>query len=43
MMKSALIVMGIVLSLAVVYILIRIVLVAIIVYADTLKRKGFRK
>lgn len=43
MMKSALIVTGIVLLLAVVYILIRIVLVAIIVYADNLKRKGLRK
>ncbi len=42
-MKTAFIIAGILLLLFVAYILIRIVLIAIIVYADTLKRKGLRK
>ena len=42
-MKTAFIIAGILLLLFLVYILIRIVLIAIIVYADTLKRKGLRK
>ena len=42
-MKTAFIIAGILLLLFLVYILIRIVLIAIIVYADTLKRKGIRK
>lgn len=42
-MKTAFIIAGILLFLFVAYILIRIVLIAIIVYADTLKRKGLRK
>ncbi len=42
-MKTAFIIAGILLLLLVAYILIRIVLIAIIVYADTLKRKGLRK
>lgn len=41
-MKTALIISGILLLIAV-YFIIRIVLVAIIFYADTLKRKGLRK
>ena len=42
-MKTAFIIAGILLLLFVAYILIRIVLIAIIVYADTLKRKGLKK
>ncbi len=42
-MKIAMTVIGIMLLLAAVYIVIRIILVAIIVYADTLKRKGLKK
>lgn len=41
-MKTALIISGILLLIAV-YFIIMIVLVAIIFYADTLKRKGLRK
>ena len=43
MMKSAITVLSIIASLAVVYIGIRIMLIVIIVYADNIKRKGLRR